>query len=106
MPDPHYTPVIVSAVRTNRKLGLPYVKIPGEYMNEREFEEMTWIQTDASINPGNSGGPLLNERQEIIGINTFGYTTGGATTGLNFALHVKHARKFAAGYINKRKPAR
>ena len=32
------------------------------------------IQTDAPINPGNSGGPLLNEKNEIIGINVSGYT--------------------------------
>ena len=93
---------IVSAFRTNRGLGIPYQPLPGDYINEREFEEITWIQTDASINPGNSGGPLLNSKYEIVGINTFGFQSAGGSVGLNFALHVTHVRKFAAGAVKKR----
>ena len=92
---------IISAVRTNKELGWSYAAMPDTYMTEREFEEITWVQTDAAINPGNSGGPLLNSRHEIVGINTLLYSSTGANTGLNFALHVKHVRKFARGYAKE-----
>jgi S1-C subfamily serine protease len=42
-----------------------------------------WIQTDAAINPGNSGGPLLDERGDVVGINTMAVRDA---TGLGFAI--------------------
>src|SRR4029077_9939339 len=45
----------------------------------------TWIQTDTPINPGNSGGPLLNNRSEVIGINTQKLIKKNVT-GIGFAL--------------------
>ena len=46
------------------------------------------IQTDAPINPGNSGGPLLNDRAQVIGVNSQISTAQGANgnVGIGFAV--------------------
>lgn len=47
---------------------------------------MVYVQTDAPINPGNSGGPLVDRDGNLVGINTFIYSTGGGSEGLGFAI--------------------
>ncbi|MEW6296614.1 MAG: trypsin-like peptidase domain-containing protein, partial [Thermodesulfobacteriota bacterium] len=44
-----------------------------------------FIQTDASINPGNSGGPLLNQKGEVVCINTAIFSRSGGNIGIGFA---------------------
>jgi len=52
-----------------------------------------FIQTDAPINPGNSGGALINDRGELIGINTAIITHGsGGNQGIGFAIPSNLAR--------------
>lgn len=48
------------------------------------------IQTQTALNPGNSGGPLLNDRAEIIGINSF--RKDGE--GLNYAVAADSVKEF------------
>jgi serine protease Do len=57
------------------------------------------IQTDASINPGNSGGPLVNADGEVVGINTFVFTSRGVSLGLGFALPINTALELAQELI-------
>jgi serine protease Do len=53
-----------------------------------------FLQTDAPINPGNSGGALVNDRGELIGINTAIISHGsGGSQGIGFAVPVNLARQ-------------
>ena len=47
-----------------------------------------FLQTDAAINPGNSGGALINDRGEIVGINSLIFTRTGSFNGIGFAIPI------------------
>ena len=50
-----------------------------------------YIQTDAAINYGNSGGALVNDKGELIGINSFIYSQSGGSDGIGFAVPINKA---------------
>jgi S1-C subfamily serine protease len=56
------------------------------------------IQTDAAINSGNSGGPLLNEKGQVIGINTAKITSG---EGLGFSIPINQAKAIVNEVLKK-----
>ena len=59
-------------VAVGHPYGLNYTATEGIVSRaSRLQDDLEYIQLDAAINPGNSGGPLLNEKGEVVGVNTF-----------------------------------
>lgn len=65
-----------------------------------ETGNRTLIQTDAAINPGNSGGALVNERGELIGINTV-KISDTAVEGIGFAIPINTAKPIVEQLLEK-----
>ncbi|MBQ9691369.1 MAG: trypsin-like peptidase domain-containing protein [Eggerthellaceae bacterium] len=62
------------------------------------------IQTDAVINPGNSGGPLVNQKGELIGINSMISSYSGSSSGVGFAIPIDYAYSIAQSIMEGKTP--
>ncbi len=60
-------------------------------VNEQGVVTQEFLQTDAAVNPGNSGGALVNDRGQLVGINTAIY--GSQYQGISFALPSRRVRE-------------
>ncbi|HTX39939.1 MAG TPA: DegQ family serine endoprotease [Bryobacteraceae bacterium] len=66
-----------------------------------------FIQTDAPINPGNSGGALVNDRGELIGVNTAIIAHGSeGNQGIGFAIPSDMARSVMEEIVQNGKVTR
>ena len=70
----------------------------GTYKNEM-------IQIDAAINGGNSGGALLNNKGEVIGINSAKYSSNGFSSeasieGMGFAIPITDVKELITSLMN------
>jgi serine protease Do len=75
----------------NQTVTLGIVSAVGRRVGISAYED--FIQTDAAINPGNSGGALVNQRGELVGINTAIYSQSGGYQGIGFAVPSNLARR-------------
>jgi len=82
---------VISALNRNVTVG-------GDIDRPKTYTNL--IQTDAAINPGNSGGALINQKGEVVGINTLIYSTNGVSQGVGFAIPVEEARSVADNLID------
>ncbi len=62
-------------------------------MNQDRMAIESYLQTDAAVNPGNSGGALVNQRGELVGINSAIASRTGSYTGYSFAVPATIAKK-------------
>ena len=92
--DPHPTVTVGVISALNRDIKM-------DPQEGRSYRKM--IQTDAAINPGNSGGPLVDANGQVIGINTFIFSTSRGSEGIGFAIPIDRAKNIISDLISKGK---
>ena len=76
-------------------------------------DDPTLFQVSAAIQPGNSGGPVINEKNQVIGIATSKLSdryaigkTGQVPQNVNFAVKINYSKLLFKGSISKSIAAR
>ena len=91
-------PGMVSSVRTGKEVAALMDRLGKDvYVKAMRYTmDANWIQHTAPMSHGNSGGPLVNEKGEVVGLNTMNFAAeGSANSGqaLNYAISATHLDK-------------
>src|SRR5258706_3211409 len=71
--------------------GIVSAKSRENLSGDPNLDAVPFIQTDVAVNPGNSAGPLLNNRGQVIGINSQIFSRTGSFAGISFAIPIDYA---------------
>ena len=72
-------PGMVSSVRTGKEVADLMDRLQKDvYVKGMRYTlDANWIQHTAPMSHGNSGGPLVNEKGEVVGLNTMNFAAEG-----------------------------
>lgn len=77
---------VSQVLRTSRLSGRSRAFLEQHLRSEQDHR---WVQHTAALTEGNSGGPLLDERGDVVGVNTW----VDKQTGFNYALHAMYLNR-------------
>ena len=97
----------VELVGTTGVVSVPKTTFPEIPINETTVvgPYQNVVQTDAAINPGNSGGPLVNHKNELVGVNSAGRPqneSGTPLEGQNYAIGTDRVKQVVPELIQSR----
>ena len=86
---------MVSCVRTGKEVAALMDRLAKDaYKKYMGYDlKADWIQHTAPMSHGNSGGPLVNEKGEVVGLNTMNFAQEGTAVGgqnLNYSISARH----------------
>lgn len=92
---------IGNALGYGTSVTVGYISAKDREISEEDSASVKLIQTDAAINPGNSGGALVNNRGEVIAINSAKFASE-QIEGMGFAIPMATAEPILEQLMNQK----
>lgn len=109
--DSNATKVGEQAIAIGNALGygtsvtVGYISAKDREISEEDSASVKLIQTDAAINPGNSGGALVNNKGQVIAINSAKFASE-QIEGMGFAIPMATAEPILEELMNQKEVAK